>query len=946
MSDELWQRTLEVFHRVVEAGEDGGDGLLAAECGDDVELRRSVEQLLAGHRAAPTFLDHPETLDLPGLQDHRAGQQLGPYRLEALLGEGGMGAVYRATQQEPIERTVAIKLIQLGMATREVVARFESERQALALLDHPNIAKVFDAGASEQGHPYFVMELVEGVSITRYCDQKTLGIRQRLELAIQVCRAVHHAHQKGIIHRDLKPSNILVTEHDGMPVPKVIDFGVARAVDEGPSRGLTLTHHGRFLGTPEYMSPEQAEMVPDIDIRTDVYALGVVLYELLVGELPFETEALRSETPDRLGRWLRDSDARPPSTRVSGRGPEVHALAELRRTHPSALRSELRGDLDWIVLRALEKERDRRYGSASELAVDIERHLNHEPVLAGPPQLSYRMGKFVRRNRLAVSVATLVVLFLVVFAAVTSWQAAELRRALDRSERETRKAREVTELLTGLFDNANPSETRGNEISAREILERGSRRIRTELAGQPEIQGAMLTAIGEIYVHLGLFTEAEEVLLEGLEVQQEKLPSNHPGIAATHHILAFLLQWQDRLPEAEEHARKSLEVLEAGGQGDSSDWVEYRTLLGVVLRNAGKFEESEHELLRAIEVWPTVERSRDPKAIGPMTELSSTLRALGRFEEAEALLREYLEHYEHHLPEDHPDVATFKSNLGSLLADLDRNEEAEAWMREALATKVRIYGDEHVAVAIAMNNLARICQRVGKLDEALSLQREVLEMRRRLQGSEHSDVAVALANLGVTQRRIGNYAEAEALYRESLALNQRVLGADHPTVAIAHHNLAVLLHRMDRREEAEAEIRRAIDILRPALGEGHPNLARSEAALGKILVESGRFVEGEEVLRSALAVQVATLPAGHRRIHLTNVYIAQALLGQQRFAEAEAPLLDAYRFYVESRGAESESARDAAETLVELYEGWGRPEEAMPYRSSASGSASPSSGPM
>ncbi|MGA2255993.1 MAG: protein kinase, partial [Thermoguttaceae bacterium] len=387
--------------------------------GGDQESHTRVAALLAAHRKADSFLERPATplgetddgspaiglagvaatLDLSSIAE-RPGQTIGCYKLLEEIGDGGMGVVYMAEQREPVRRKVALKIIKPGLDTREVIARFEAERQALALMDHPNIAQVLEAGVAGSGRPYFVMEFVNGVQVTNYCDQNRLTTRERLELFIQVCRAIEHAHQKGIIHRDIKPSNVMVTLYDGAPVPKIIDFGVAKSVFGQLTEKTLFTHHGQMLGTPLYMSPEQAEMSgPDVDTRSDIYSLGVMLYELLTGGTPFDRERVREVAYDELRRMVREDDPPRPSDRISTLGAAATVISGQRKTDPARLSQLLRRDLDWIVMKALQKDRSRRYQTASEFAQDIERYLSNEPIHARPPTLSDRVAKWARRHR-------------------------------------------------------------------------------------------------------------------------------------------------------------------------------------------------------------------------------------------------------------------------------------------------------------------------------------------------------------------------------------------------------------------------------------------------------------------------------------------------------------------------------------------------------------------
>jgi non-specific serine/threonine protein kinase/serine/threonine-protein kinase len=398
-----------------------------------------------------------------------AAGQIGPYRLLQLLGEGGMGEVWLAEQKSPIHRTVALKLIKAGMDTKAVVARFESERQALALMDHPSIARVFDAGSTSEGRPYFVMEYVPGLPITEYCDKHRLTIKERLELFVQVCDGVQHAHQKAIIHRDLKPSNVLVVEQDNKPVPKIIDFGLAKATAQRLTDKTMFTELGVMMGTPEYMSPEQADQrEQNIDTRTDVYSLGVILYQLLVGVTPFDAKALRAAGLETILRAIREQEPPKPSTRIRSLGPASAESAEKRKEEPRSFARHLQGELDWITMKALEKDRTRRYGSPAELGADIERHLRNDPVLAHPPSAGYRASKFVRRHRFGVAAAAAAVVLLIGFAAAMAVQARRIAIERDRANRQAEAAQRVAEFMKGMFKVSDPSEARGNSITARE----------------------------------------------------------------------------------------------------------------------------------------------------------------------------------------------------------------------------------------------------------------------------------------------------------------------------------------------------------------------------------------------------------------------------------------------------------------------------------------------
>jgi eukaryotic-like serine/threonine-protein kinase len=472
-------------------------------------------------------------------------KSIGPYRLIRKLGEGGMGQIWLAEQTEPIQRQVALKLIKVGRYDDSVLRRFYSERQSLAIMDHPSIAKVFEAGATPDGQPYFVMEYVPGPPITAYCNRKQLTIRERLELFVKVCEGVQHAHQRAVMHRDLKPDNILVIEVDGKPVPRIIDFGLAKAANPQLHGETVFTQAGGWVGTPGYMSPEQVDpAVVDVDTRTDVYSLGAVLYELLTGFLPFDTKDWRKQRWDEYLRRLREEDPPTPSTKVHTEKQSSKVTSEARGTEPKQLVSLLQGDLDWITMKALEKDRARRYSTPMELAADIGRYLNNEPILARPASTAYRWRKYVRRHRVGVAVVSGLVLVLAGFALT---QAVEVRRIT----RERDRANRIADFMKGIFRVPNPSEARGNAVTAREILDMASQQIGTNLSKDPELQAELIETMSQTYTGLGLYRRAQDLTEQALSVERSRFGEGNRRTLETESYLGQLLRAQGHLPEAE-----------------------------------------------------------------------------------------------------------------------------------------------------------------------------------------------------------------------------------------------------------------------------------------------------------------------------------------------------------------------------------------------------------
>jgi serine/threonine protein kinase/Tfp pilus assembly protein PilF len=749
-------------------------------------------------RGTPTQTLRDEVEDLvPG------GLIGGKYRLLKELGSGGMGVVYLAEQLEPIRRRVALKIIKLGMDTRQVVARFESERQALAVMDHPHIAKVFDAGATETGRPYFVMELARGIPITDFCDRHKLSTRERLQLFIPVCQAVQHAHQKGVIHRDLKPSNILVVIQDDRPVPKIIDFGIAKATDHRLTQRTLFTEQGQLIGTPEYMSPEQAEMSGlDVDTRTDIYSLGVVLYELLVGLLPFDSQKLRSAGFGEIQRIIRETEPPKVSTRFSAQKETQAAIAEKRRADPGSLVKLLRGDLDWITMKAMAKDRTHRYSTASELAADIERHLRREPVSAGPPSALYRVSKYIRRHKLGVAAAGVVILALLIGATgmtIGFWRAI---RAEKKAVEEAAAAKNVSDFLVELFKVSDSSEAKGNTITAREILDKGAAKIDRELEPQTSIRARLMETIGTVYTSLGLYQQAETILEKALKLKKSIYGDDNLSVGDTLFNLGIIYDDQGRYEEAASLFRQSLDIRSRKLRADDPEVARSLNSLAIAYWNQEKYAQAEPLLERSLAIKEKVLGLDHPDLVSTLTNLGILKHSQRKYGESEAFFKRALAISEKKLGPDHPDLGMLLNNLGALYEDQGRRAEAEPLYRRCLAIWEKALGPDHPDVAIAVHNLANLYRNLGRYAEAEPLYLRSLAIWEKALGPDHPYVGTSLRERANLYRGQGKSADAEPLYLRSLRIFEKSPDANRLEIIETLENYIRLLQNMNRAEEA------------------------------------------------------------------------------------------------------------------------------------------------
>ncbi|HET9210595.1 MAG TPA: serine/threonine-protein kinase [Thermoanaerobaculia bacterium] len=874
-----WREIDRVFAEALDRPLAERQAYLDGACAGDSELREAVERLLQADEASDTFLERPASELLGLLPEVEPGERLGPYRLLRRLGAGGMGTVYLARREdEHYQQDVALKILRSGLQGTEAVHRFLAERQILARLEHPNIARLYDGGSTPDGRPYLVMELVEGLPVDDYCDRHQLAVDQRLDLFRRICSAVQYAHQHLLVHRDLKPANILVTEEGE---PKLLDFGIAKRLEPGSATKPDLTQTGSRVMTPSYASPEQVRGEA-ITTASDVYSLGVLLYELLSGRTPYRVErALVHE----IERAICEAEPERPSAALFRAGePSAEEIARARNTRPLALARRLRGDLDNIALMALRKEPARRYGSASQLSRDVENHLHSLPVVARPDTLSYRTRKFVRRHRFGVSAAALVVLLVAGFIASLIVQGRRIARERD-------KAQYSLSFLLDTFKDADPYHTKGEHLTADEILSRGAERVSRDLSGRPDVQAALMDAIGEVERGLGRYDRAEPLLERGLALRQTTFGPDSLEAAESLKHLGQLKRERSAFAEAERLLRQSLAIERARlGDGSLETASTLNELGDLLASNNGKAVEAEELHREAWKIATRVEGAVGPTVAESLLYLSQAKLAQGNKVAAERIAREALVVEKGVLGRRDPRFYRVQSQVADVLIQAGKYKEAEKLLRDSLSAQWGILGKRHPDVSLTLHSLAYTLHREGSWAAAEGMNRELLEMVRAQFGPAHPLIDETLINLGTDIDAQGRPAEALPYYLRALEIRRGKFPGDSAQVAQALLLAAGAYRGLKQYPRAISFSGQALEILEK-VHDPHVDFALRE--IGRDYLGEGSPAEAEPYLRRALALRRESLGRDHPDLATAKFTLADCLVDLGRYDEAEALLREA-----------------------------------------------------
>jgi eukaryotic-like serine/threonine-protein kinase len=883
------------------------DDFLDRECGNDQAQRSRIEdqlRILATatelHCSGPPTVDQTQafdskssarpTLDFGG---SIANTKIGAYRLIRPIGEGGMGSVWLAQQDEPVQRLLALKIIKAGMDTAEVIARFEAERQALARMNHPNIARVFDAGATDQGRPFFVMELVNGLPITRYCDEQKVATEKRLELFCTVCHAIQHAHQKGIIHRDIKPSNVLVSEIDGEPVVKIIDFGLAKATDSRLTEKTLFTQIGQIVGTPTYMSPEQADSAMDIDTRTDVYSLGVLLYELLTGVTPLDIGSIRGVAFGEVQRVIREVEPPKMSQRLSSLGDASSINAGNRATDSRRLIHKVRGDLDVIAMKALEKNRNRRYETPDGFAADIQRYLNREVIEARPASAMYRLQKFWSRNKVGVGTIAMIAIALIGGTIVSTWQAMRAnqatvaeREAKIKAEKRLVQIEKGADLLGWIFKDLDLRSVEGDGKTLEQVLGQrlkdAAAKLNKDDVGEPLMMAKLQSLLAESLYSLGFVDESIELFENSTKTNQEQLGPDDPVTLTSFHNLA--------------------ESYVMAGKYDKAIPIHKTTL-----------ERSKAKL--GPEHYDTISSTKD---------LGNALVYANEYDAGIPLLEEALRLSRKTVSESDTLLLTAMNSLAVAYQQSGKMDQALALYEESLGLRRKHFGADHYDTMTSMNNLAACYHGLRELEKSLPLMQEVYELRKTKLGEDHPHTITSMGNLAVVLESAGRRKEALPYFEKSMEISEAKNGKNHPGTLQRIRNLANCVRDLGETDRAMGLYQEYVD--RFAAKDGKDSLAYADALiyLGFNQVKLKRWTDAEPVLRNCLELRIKHLKDDSWQVASTKSLLGAALVGLKKMEEAEPLLIAGYTGQKDKEADIPVTGRvgigQALDRLIDFYE--------------------------
>jgi eukaryotic-like serine/threonine-protein kinase len=935
---------------------------VAAQCGEDHALRRDVERLLYHDAAQGSFLEPPAgtaTADSSSISEN-SGAVIGPYKLLEQIGEGGFGVVFMAEQTRPVQRKVALKVIKPGMDSKQVIARFEAERQALAMMDHINIARVIDGGTTEADRPYFVMELVHGVPITKYCDDNHLTPRERLELFVPVCHAIQHAHQKGIIHRDVKPSNVMVTLYDGKPVPKVIDFGVAKATEQKLTERTLFTNYGTMVGTLEYMSPEQAEMSAlGVDTRSDIYSLGVLLYELLTGSTPLSRKRVKEAALDEILRIIKEEEPPKPSARLSNSGDRLASISANRHMEPAKLTRLLRGELDWIVMKCLEKDRNRRYETANGFAMDVQRYLADEPVMANPPSARYRLRKFVRKNRVPVSAAFLAILALLAgivgttvglmraeqarkIAVAAQEAEAEQRRTADEERAIAQAVNDFVQVdLLGQVDIGNQpggmgvDAPRDPNIKVRTVLDRAARKIEGRFANQPRVEAAIRLTIAKAYLALGNSREFQRHVERSAALLTAHLGADHVDTLVSKDWLVDAYKYAGMHEQAEALCRETLDKRMLMLGPDHPDTLASKNGLASIYMQQGKLDLAEPLRREVVQKRVALLGAHDPDTLYSKTALAWMHFLRGNHDLAESQSLEVIKEFKNSLGEDHPGTLLAKSNLAIMYGTRGKYVLAEPLYLEVLEKRIALQGPDHCATLGSKVILGSAYREQRKFDLAVPLLKEALEASKASQGKDSPTTLNAMRHLGLTYIKCNKHALAVPLFEQMLAIYKETPPQDEFDSLIATKCLAGAYLAVKMPEKALPLFRKFIDGQRKRLGADSPEFAGWLNGIGHELALHQQYPEAEGYLREYLAIPGKEVSHAWNMSNSKSV-LGVALMSQKKYTDAEPLLRAGYEGLKRHEDQLPKESKvlltNALRRLVRLYEIWGRPDEAAKWR--------------